>query len=135
MTTFNNQLSPKGARLYKIAGWGLFGICLLHLAFWSVATWRSWPGWISGKLWDVTNQSYEATKMHFHFWALPGSFMVPLLLLSLLMVRAAKHKDKLPTYIGWGLLAWVIACWLMLLPSGFVLGVIPAILLIAANRK
>lgn len=129
-------LSDKGAKLYQWAGWLVFGICMLHIVFWSVVTWHSWGHWATGALWRNENPAtLHDLDINFGFWALPGSFTAPLILLSLLIVRAAKQRIKLPDYLGWGLLAWIIACTLLMLPSGFGLGIVPAVLLIAANRK
>ncbi|MFC6100212.1 DUF6463 family protein [Olivibacter domesticus] len=129
-------LTAKAARLYKWAGWMLVSICLLHFVFWSVVSYHSWGAWISGALWDhVDPETLAAFELNFEFWALPGSFMIPLLLLGLLITRAAQMRDRLPRYLGWSLLLWVLICSIILEPSGFPLGLIPAVMLIMAHKK
>lgn len=129
-------LTPKAAILYKWAGWLLAGICLLHFVFWTVVTYHSWWAWASGSLWSLVDpQTLIEFKLNFEFWALPGSFMVPLFLLGLLIVRAARLGDRLPGYLGWVLLVWVIICSYILEPSGFPLGLIPCIILIVARYR
>lgn len=129
-------LTAKAALLYRWAGWMLVGICLLHLVFWSIVTYHSWNVWISGALWEYENpQTRTAFELNFEFWALPGSFMIPLLLLGLLIAHAARMRNRLPRYLGWSLLLWVLICSIILEPSGFPLGLIPVVILIMAQKK
>lgn len=129
-------LTTKAATLYRWAGWMLIGICFLHFVFWTIVTCHSWGAWASGALWEYANpQTLTALELNFEFWALPGSFMVPLLLLGLLIIRAARIRDRLPNYLAWVLLLWVLVSSLLLEPSGFPLGLIPSIMLMVAQKK
>jgi hypothetical protein len=67
------------------------------------------------------------------FWALPGSFVVPLVLFGLLVARLGRCGERPPAYAGWVLAGWVAGCALLIGPSGFLLGFVPAGLLIAAD--
>lgn len=139
MTTnkINHQLlSANGVKIYKIAGWSLFCISLMHFVFWSALTIHSWASWVSGDLWSyAAPKTLAEFELNFEFWALLGSFMVPLALLALLYVWAARKQLRLPGFLGWTLLLWVIACSLILGPSGFPLGLVPSILIVLANRR
>lgn len=128
-------LSPNSAALYKWAGWILIAICLLHFVFWTIMTLPNWGNWATGALWKGDPQTLSDFALNFEFWALPGSFMVPLLFLAMLIVHASRIKVRLPFYIGWGILLWVLVCSYILEPSGFPLLIIPSGLLILAQRK
>lgn len=129
-------LSPKAAALYKWAGRISIVICMLHFIFFTIVTLPNWGTWASGAGWGkVDPQTPSDFALVLDFWALPGSFMVPLFLLAMLIVRASRFKDRLPGYIGWGMLLWGLICSYILEPSGFPLVIIPSVLLILAQRK
>ncbi len=69
------------------------------------------------------------------FWAYLGSFAVPLIVLGLLITRMARTGQEVPRYVGWTLGAWVLVSGWVLEPSGFLLGLVPAVLLLLAQRK
>lgn len=68
------------------------------------------------------------------FWALPGGFALPLILLGLLISRLAHAGRALPAYAGWLFTSWVVLSAGILMPSGFLFGLIPAGMLLAAHR-
>lgn len=105
----------------------------LHIAFFAVKARPQWAGWLSGELHGVTDPDLHAEAVRL-FWALPGGFAVPLILLGLLLARMARTGQEVPRYVGWVLAGWVALDGWILAPSGFPLGLVPAALLILASR-
>ncbi|MFD0353354.1 DUF6463 family protein [Streptomyces sp. NPDC127110] len=127
-----------GTRARTLALWAgrsTVAIGLLHLAFFVGPTWSRWADWLGGGLHgpsaieDPANA--ESLKL---FWAMPGSFAVPLVLLGLLVIRMTRTGQEVPGYLGWTLGAWVLVCGWILAPSGFPLGLVPVGLLLLARR-
>jgi hypothetical protein len=114
-------------RLTVGAGWSMVAIALLHtLVFLPHPYWGEWlTGGLHGGA--ATAESYST------FWALPGGFVAPLLLLGLLVVRMGRRGERAPAYMGWVVGCWVVGCVLLIGPSGFLTGLVPAGLLIAAD--
>ncbi|GAA3443371.1 hypothetical protein GCM10018955_28090 [Planomonospora venezuelensis] len=88
-----------------------------------------WSGWLAG---DLRNRAADSDSVA-TFWALPGGFAVVLMLLGLLVARAGGQGQRVPGYVGWVLLAWAALAVSLIGPSGFLLAVVPAGLLIAAD--
>ncbi|NUT03064.1 MAG: hypothetical protein HOV76_06265 [Hamadaea sp.] len=88
-----------------------------------------WHEWLTGGLrsGDAGDASLSV------FWALPGGFVVPLILCGLLVARLGRRGERAPAYVGWALGGWAAGCALLVGPSGFLLGFIPAGLLIAED--
>lgn len=105
-----------------------------HIALFTVTTRSRWGDWLGGELRgaDITDPALVASRAD--FWALPGSLAVPLILLGLLVTRMARTGQEIPRYAGWALGAWVLLSAWILGPSGFVLGLVPAVLLVLAQR-
>ncbi|HEY9368907.1 DUF6463 family protein [Streptomyces sp.] len=94
------------------------------------------PEWLDGALVALPADRLHALPPALGaFWAVPGSFGLPLLLLGLLVARLARTGIPVPAYVGWGLAAWAVVTGLILLPSPFPLALIPAAMLIAAARR
>lgn len=129
------RIEPGVARLTTLAGWSMVGIAALHVVFWSVVTWPDWGAWAAGDLWGAEPATALQYRLHHGYWALIGSFAVPLLLLGLLTVQVTRLGVPLPWYVGWILLAWVLLASALMEPNGFPLGLIPSFLLIVAGRK
>lgn len=91
-----------------------------------------WVRWLTGGMWRGDEIPEEAYTL---FWALPGSFVAVLAILGLLVSRAGRRGEGLPGYVGWGIGAWCVMCLLLIGPSGFVFGIVPAGLLIADNVR
>ncbi|MEU9177856.1 DUF6463 family protein [Streptomyces sp. NPDC048550] len=116
------------------AGRSMIAIGTAHIVLFAVTTRSRWGDWLSGELRgaDMTDPAVVASRAD--FWALPGSLAVPLLLLGLLTVRMARTGQEVPRYAGWTLGVWVLVSAWILGPSGFVFGLIPAVLLVLARR-
>ena len=128
-------IEPEVARLTRWAGWSMVGIAALHVVFWSAVTWADWGAWGAGDLWGAEPATAVEYRLHHGYWALVGSFAVPLLLLGLVTVSVTRLGFPLPRYVGWIVLAWVLLASALMEPNGFPLGLIPSILLIVAGRK
>lgn len=102
-------------------------IALLHTLFFLPNPY--WAGWFSGELWR-REASAESVSV---FWALPGSFVVALAVLGLLVARTGRRGDAVPAYVGWAIGLWCLGCAALVGPSGFLLGLVPAGLLIGAD--
>lgn len=115
------------------AGWSMATIGALHAVVFLPHPY--WSEWLAGGL----RSGESGDKSLSVFWALPGSFVVPLVLFGLLVARLGRRGERAPAYVGWVLGGWVAGCALLIGPSGFLLGFIPAGLLIAedllARRK
>ncbi|TDD06160.1 hypothetical protein E1292_15680 [Nonomuraea deserti] len=88
-----------------------------------------WASWLAGDLRNGTASSDSVAT----FWALPGGWVVVLVLLGLLVSRAGRQGQHVPAYVGWAMLAWVVFAVFLIGPSGFLFGFVPAGLLIAAS--
>ncbi|MEO3804207.1 DUF6463 family protein [Nonomuraea sp. B1E8] len=115
------------SRLTVWAGHTMILIAALHTAvFAGLAPWSSW---FAGDLRNRTGSTESLTT----FWALPGGFVVVLVLLGLLVSRMGRQGQRVPAYVGWAMLGWVALAVFLIGPSGFLGGLIPAGLLIAAS--
>lgn len=114
------------------AGRSAVSIGCLHTALFGVESRSRWGGWLSGELRGADPDAHAETVRL--FWALPGGFVVPLVLLGLLLSRMARTGQEVPRYVGWALGGWVVLAGWILGPSGFPLGLVPAGLLILASR-
>ncbi|MEV4489931.1 hypothetical protein AB0K04_07440 [Micromonospora coxensis] len=111
------------------AGWSTVTIGVLHAAVFLPHPY--WGEWLTGGL--RSGEGGDASLSV--FWALPGSFVVPLVLFGLLLVRLGRRGERAPGYAGWTLAGWAAACVLLIGPSGFLLGFVPAGLLIAEDLR
>ncbi|MDQ3715661.1 MAG: DUF6463 family protein [Actinomycetota bacterium] len=91
--------------------------------------------WLSGDLWGTQVWEAEQSQSQAAFWLSLGSLAVPLVLLAAALLALIRADVPIPGSIGYGLTAWVLACSLIMEPSGFPLGVIPAVMLILAHRR
>ncbi|RKS07564.1 hypothetical protein DFP74_3239 [Nocardiopsis sp. Huas11] len=114
-------------RLTVGAGWTMATIGVLHTLVFLPHPY--WSEWLAGGL--RSGEGGDASLSV--FWALPGSFVVPLVLTGLLVARLGRRGERAPAYVGWGLGGWAVGCVLLIGPSGFLLGLIPAGLLIAED--
>lgn len=113
-----------------LSKWGgrlLLAIAVLHIAVFLPHPY--WSEWLAG---DLRGGS-DATESIAVFWALPGGFAVVGILLALLIGRLAKSGQVAPAYVGWTLLAWATGCVAIVGVSGFVLGIVPSLMLVVAS--
>nr|WP_281395047.1 DUF6463 family protein [Streptosporangium sandarakinum] len=120
-------LSAPPSRLTIWAGRSMILIAVAHTAVF--ARLAPWSSWLAG---DLRNRAADSDSVA-TFWALPGGFVVVLVLLGLLVARAGRQGQNVPGYVGWVILAWGALAVSLIGPSGFLLAAVPAGLLIAAN--
>jgi hypothetical protein len=79
----------------------------------------------------------ESLQNRLTFWAGPGSFAVPLILLGCLTSawHLAGRGVAIPAGIGWGIAAWCCVGGVLLVPSPYFAGIISGALIILATRK
>ncbi|MFI7045544.1 DUF6463 family protein [Streptosporangium sandarakinum] len=126
-TTHPPALSTLPSRLTVWAGRSMILIAVAHTAVF--APLAPWSSWLAGDLHDPAPDSDSVAT----FWALPGGFVVVLGLLGLLVARAGRQGQRVPGYVGWTILVWAALAVGLIGPSGFLLGVIPSGLIIAAD--
>ena len=122
--------ASRGCDLLTVAaGWAMVATCLLHTLVFSIHPY--WGDWLAGPLRGSSVSMAEAAR----FWGLPGGLVVPGAILGLLIIRQGGRGQRLPAYVGRVLALWAAACLWMIGPSGFVLVLVPAALLIIAGRR
>lgn len=133
MTTQTTQTTlpttAKANRLTVAAAVSLLAISVLHTAAFAIHSW--WLPWLMGPL-RTAELPMEAVVS---FWGLPGGFVVPGILLALLVWRAGRAGDTMPLYVGLVLGVWALVCVWIVGPSGFVMLLIPAVLLVIARVR
>jgi hypothetical protein len=82
----------------------------------------------------VADPSVELLRNEVTFWAGPGSFSVPLILLGCLTWHLAGRGIAVPAAIGWGLAAWCLLSGILLVPSPYFAGTVAGALIILAAR-
>ena len=134
-TVSTDTLTGRARTLTIWAGRLIVAVAALHLVYFTVRSLEFVPDWASGALWTPLAMDDPMPQAQGFFWQLLGSFAVPLLLVGLLLARFAKDGRALPSYVTWTLAGWVLVCALVLLPSGFPLLVVAAVLLVVARRS
>lgn len=129
-----DQREPRGVpvrsdRLTVSASIVLLVISALHAAVFSLHPW--WGAWLAGPF-RTTQPPVDAAVQ---FWGLPGGFVVPGILLALLILRTGRRGGTVPLYVAITLAAWALVCIWMVGPSGFVLLLVPAVLLLVASLR
>ncbi|MEU4132143.1 hypothetical protein [Streptomyces wuyuanensis] len=95
-------------------------------------------GWVEGGVWaavPLTGGGGESLANQLTFWAGPGSFAVPLILLGCLTWHLAGRGVAVPAGIGWGLAAWCLAGGVLLVPSPYFVGAVAGLLVVLASRR
>jgi len=116
-------------RLTVSAAIALLTIAVLHTVAFAVHPW--WGAWMAGPFRNTQLPLDAAVQ----FWGLPGGFVVPGVLLALLILRAGRRGDAVPLHIPLILGIWALVCIWMVGPSGFLLLLIPATLLLIASLR
>lgn len=137
MTTLENAQPALRDRSRTLTVWTgrlTAAIAVVHTVFFIPVTAESWSDWSSGKLWwDASNTADP--ELLWHYWVLPGGFVIPLLLLGLLISRIGKEGRAVPLYVGVTLGLWCAMAAALMFPSGFLLGFVPAGMLLMAARR
>ena len=119
----------KNTTMTRWAGWMMVGIGVLHTAVF--VPHPHWASWLAGDLrTGAAGHDSVAT-----FWALPGGFAVVLVVLGLLVVRFGRNGETVPGHVGYATGGWALLCVLLIGPSGFLLGLVPAALLIVVDLR
>ncbi|MGH3735555.1 MAG: DUF6463 family protein [Micromonosporaceae bacterium] len=127
--------TPGATSLVIWAGRLLVTIAVLHTVVSVALSRQNWGALASGALWLQQASTLEDYRQMATFWAVVGSFALPMALLGLVLIRLARRGVPLPGYLGWALLGWVSLALALLGPSGFLLGTVPAVMLILAYRR
>jgi hypothetical protein len=130
-----------GRRL-RWAGGIMLALGAGHLALATAISWDSVAGWVDRGLWaavpllpNADDPTVETVRNSAAFWAGPGSFAVPLILLGGLTWHLARRGVPVPAGIGWGLAAWCLLGGILLVPSPYFAGVVAGALIILAARE
>lgn len=116
-------------RLTVSAAIALLTISALHTVVFALHPW--WGPWMAGPF----RTSQLPVDAAVQFWGLPGGFVVPGVLLALLILRTGRRGDTVPLYVPLALGIWALLCVWMVGPSGFVLLLVPATLLLIASLR
>lgn len=105
-----------------------------HLALIGTLAWTDFAGWVDRGVWAAV-PLLDETRNGLAFWAGPGSFGVPLVLLGCLTWHLAGRGTPPPAWLGWAVAVWCAVGGLLLMPSPFVAGVVAGALIVAAARE
>ncbi|MFI6796407.1 DUF6463 family protein [Streptosporangium canum] len=131
-------------RLLRWAGGIMIVLGAGHLSLLALAAWEDIAGWAERGMWAAVPlaltdggavQTAESLQNKVTFWAGPGSFAVPLILLGCLTWHLAGRGVAVPAGIGWALATWCVLGGVLLVPSPFFAGIISGALIILAARK
>ena len=136
MTTRSTTPNPAGSgelsvRLRRIAGWALIVICSVHIALFAVLSRDVAAGWLLG---DFRNGSGTLASEAL-FWALPGGFPLPMLVLAGLILWLTRRGVAVPGFVGYGLTLWTVINIVIVPASGFVAALVPCALLVWADVR
>ncbi|MEO3779870.1 DUF6463 family protein [Micromonospora sp. B11E3] len=133
-----------GKRLLRWASGIMLALGTGHLLLLILFAWEDIAGWVDRGMWAAVplaladrgaDQTVESLQNGVTFWAGPGSFAVPLILLGCLTWHLAGRGVAMPAGIGWGLAAWCFVGGVLLVPSPYFAGVISGALIVLAKRK
>lgn len=116
-------------RLTVSAAIALLTISALHTVAFALHPW--WGAWMAGPFRTAQLPVDAAVQ----FWGLPGGFVVPGVLLALFILRTGRRGETVPLYVALTLGIWALVCIWMVGPSGFVLLLIPVVLLLIATLR
>ena len=127
--------------MLKWAGYTMIGMSVLHMLVLGMDALPLLPSWLSGHLWTlehwqpVATQSPGMAANGAVFHSTLGSFALPMLVFGFLVLWMDRRGLVPPAFVGWGIGAWALLAGLVVEPSGYPLGLIPAVLLILAARR
>jgi len=113
-----------------------------HLVLLALFSWADAVDWVRRGIWAAVplelggdvERSPAFLQNEVTFWAGPGSFAVPLILLGCLIWHLAGRGDAVPAWLGWGLAIWCLIGGVLLVPSPYFAGVVAGAFVIAAAR-
>ncbi|WP_431957283.1 DUF6463 family protein [Nocardia lijiangensis] len=115
-----------------------------HLFLLALLAWDDVTGWVDRGIWAAVplaptdggdDPTVESLQNEVTFWAGPGSFAVPFILLGCLIRHLAGRGVAVPAWIGWGLAAYCVVSGVLLVPSPYFAGAVAGALVIVAARK
>ncbi len=113
-----------------------------HLVLVALAASEDISAWVDRGMWAAVPflgqeapPTEESLGSAVTFWAGPGGFAVPLILLGSLIWHLGERGMAVPAGIGWGLTAWCVLDGVLLGPSPFFAMIIPGALLVLAAHK
>ncbi|MGK5674304.1 DUF6463 family protein [Micromonospora sp. URMC 106] len=133
-----------GRRLLRWASGIMLVLGTGHLLLSTAFAREDIAGWVDRGVWAAVplaltdggaDQTVESVRNGATFWAGPGSFAVPLILLGCLTWHLAGRGVAVPAGIGWGLAAWCLVGGVLLVPSPYFAGVAAGALIVLATRK
>lgn len=130
----------RGRRLLRWASGIMWVLGAGHLALLTFLARDDVAGWAGRGMWAaVPLMGGEPTVASLDnavaFWAGPGSFSVPLMLLGWLIWHLAGRGVAVPAGIGWALAAWCVLGGVLLVPSPYFAGAVAGLLVVAAARR
>ena len=110
-----------------------------HLSLLMLISWDDLTGWLDRGLWaavplDLAGSGTDL-RNEVTFWAGPGSFAVPLVLLGCMVWHLAGRGVAVPAWLGWAVAVWSAIGGVLLVPSPYFAGVVAGALVIAAARN
>ncbi|MEV6386534.1 DUF6463 family protein [Nocardia xishanensis] len=138
------QISSSPKRMLRWASGIMVVLGAGHLLLLALLAWSDITGWVDRGIWAavplaVTEGSEGPTvdtlQNEVTFWAGPGSFAVPFILLGCLTWHLAERGIAVPAGIGWGLAAYSAFSGVLLVPSPYFAGVVAGVLVVVAARK
>ncbi|TDO30657.1 hypothetical protein EV643_13639 [Kribbella sp. VKM Ac-2527] len=133
-----------GKRLLRWASGIMIVLGTGHLSLLALVARGDVAGWVDRGMWAAVplvltgggaDQTVESLQNDVTFWAGPGSFGVPLILLGCLTWHLAGRGVAVPAGIGWGLATWCVLGGVLLVPSPFFAGTVSGALIIWAARS
>ncbi|WP_283135883.1 DUF6463 family protein [Rhizohabitans arisaemae] len=131
-----------GKRLLRWAGGIMLALGIGHLALLALSTWEDMTGWVERGMWAAVPlldggavPTVGSLQNKAVFWAGPGGFAVPLILLGCLTWHLAGRGVAVPAGVGWGIAVWCLLGGVLLVPSPFFAGIVAGALVIVAARK
>ncbi|MGV9615708.1 DUF6463 family protein [Nocardia xishanensis] len=115
-----------------------------HLLLLALMAWGDITGWVDRGIWAAVplavnegsdGPTVDSLQNEVTFWAGPGSFAVPFILLGCLTWHLAERGIAVPAGIGWGLAAYSVFSGVLLVPSPYFAGVVAGVLVVVAARK
>lgn len=119
-------------------GWIAMAGALVHLTLTSIARAEVWQRIVAEGWWSTVSMRPDAEQLPIAeaFWITPGSFAVPLFVVGLLAVTAAREGRGMPRIVGWIFIVWGVFCTSLLPVSGAPLfAVVGALFLAGASGK